>query len=268
MKLSIITLLAIPLVLFLGVPIRADCPLDHLIIGCNQDGIEGTADDNHLFFDCSQKYRDSGETEYAHWFYPLNKSIFPSYSHRIGEPGFDILQRTNPHAGHTYDPNRAPIGTPMADYSFVVECVALSPGLRAVHKNYPQFTISETDDDFCHSDIQDLRGDGHLHISYQATDGNDLRWITFRVYDELEDEDLYEPSEPVTIVFNVEPSAGDLVVDGAVNLPDLVEMAHFWLATDSSRENDYCERADTNRDGAVNMLDFALLASNWRISPE
>jgi len=268
MKVPFITLLSVSLALLLGIPAQADCPLDHLIIGCNQDGIEGTADDKQLFFDCSQKYRDSGETEYAHWFYPLRKSIFPGYGYRIGEPGFDILQSENPHASYTYDPNRAPIGAPMVDYSLVVECVALSTGLRAVHKNYPQFTIAETGDDFCHSDIQDLRGDGHLHMSYQATDGNDLRWITFRVYDELEDEDIYEPSEPVTIVFNVEPPAGDLVVNGKVDVPDLRRLAHYWLAERSSPENDYCERADANRDGAVNMLDFALLASNWRNPPD
>jgi len=105
-------------------------------------------------------------------------------------------------------------------------------------------------------------------MSYQATDGNDLRWITFRVYDELEDEDIYEPSEPVTIVFNVEPPAGDLVVNGKVDVPDLRRLAHYWLAERSSPENDYCERADANRDGAVNMLDFALLASNWRNPPD
>jgi len=245
--------------------VHAECPLDHFVIGCNRDGIPDTADDKRLFVDCTQKYRDSGETEYANWFYPLNKSIFPSYSFRIGEPGFDAFQNTDPHAKYTYDPNQTLAGAPAIDYSIVVECVALSPGLRAVHKEYPQFTIAGAGETFCHSYIHDLRGDGHMHMSFQATDGENLRWITFRVYDELEDADVYEPSEPVTIVFNTEPPAGDLVVDGTVDVPDLARMAHYWLAERSSRENDYCERADANRDGVVNMLDFALFASNWRI---
>jgi hypothetical protein len=244
---------------------HAECPLDHFIIGCNRDGIPNTADDKKLFVDCTQKYRDSGETEYANWFYPLNKSIFPSYSFRIGEPGFDAFQSTDPHAKYTYDPNRALAGAPAIDYSIVVECVALSPGLRAVHKEYPQFTIAAAGETFCHSYVYDLRGDGHMHMSYQATDGEDLHWITFRLYDEWEDEDTYESSEPFTLVFNTEPAAGDLVVDGTVDLADLVELADCWMATDGSRANDYWERADANRDGTVDVFDFAMLASNWRV---
>lgn len=220
-----------------------------------------------FFVDCSQKYRDSGPTDYAHWFYPLNKSIFPSYSYRIGEPGFDAFQSIDPHASYTYDPNRALAGSPAFDYSVVVECVALSPGLRAVHKEYPQFTVAAAGESFCHSDVYDLRGEGHMHMSYQATDGEDLHWITFQLYDELEDGDSYERSEFFTIVFNSEPQAGDLVIDVTVDTADLVTFASHWLATDSSRENDYYERADTNRDGVIDMFDFALLASNWRVSP-
>lgn len=100
-----------------------------------------------------------------------------------------------------------------------------------------------------------------MHLSFQAVDGENLHWITFRLYDELEQ---YGPSEPFTIVFNVEPLAGDLVVDGRVDVSDLMELAYYWLWPDSSRYNDYWERADTNRDGAVNLVDFAYMAQNWR----
>ncbi len=247
---------------------RAECPLDHLTIGCNRDGVEGTADDRTLFVDCSQKYRDSGPAKYANWFYPLNKSIFPSYSYRIGEPGFDAFQSTDTHASYTYDPNRALGGEPDIDYSIVVECVTVSPGLRAVHKEYPQFTIGEAGDRFNHSYLYDLRGDGHIHMSYQATDGETLHWITLRLYDELDDGDPYESSEPFTIVFNTAPAAGDLIVDGIVDAVDLAQLAESWLVTGHSRQNDYCERADANRDGVVNMIDFALLASNWLMLEE
>jgi hypothetical protein len=51
-------------------------------------------------------------------------------------------------------------------------------------------------------------------------------------------------------------------------LPDLARLSHYWLAPESSRHNDYCERADANRDGAVNFVDFARLASNWRGQPQ
>lgn len=244
-------------------PAQAQCSLDHLVIGRNQDGIEGTEDDWTLFADTSQKCRNSGPTEYAEWFYPLQKSIFSSYGYRIGEPGFDAFQGTYPNAGHTYDPNRALAGEPGLDYAVVVECVAVSEGLRAVHKEYPPFTVAGVGESFDHSAIHALRGDGHMHLSYQAVDGESLHWITYRLHDEL---GLYESSEPFTIVFNIEPLAGDLVVDGVVGFADLADLSRCWLRSDAARRNDFWERADTNRDGVVNLVDFARMARNWRVS--
>ena len=255
------------LILATGVVTRAECPLDHLIIGCNRDGIEGTNDDAKLFVDCSQKYRNTGETEHAKWFYPLRKSIFSSFGYRVGEPGFDAFQADDPSA-LTYDPNRALAGECDIDYSIVIECVSLSTGLRAVHKEYPLFTIGEIGESFNHSAIHALRGDSHVHMSYQAQDGEALQWITFRLYDEIEDGNQYAPSEPFTIVFNTEPKAGDIVVDGAVDFADLVALTTSWLAIDSAQCNDYYERADTNRDGQVDGSDFALLASHWHVLEE
>lgn len=246
----------------------ADCPLDHLIIGCNRDGIAGTEDDRRLFIDCEQKYRHSGDTDYERWYYPLHESIFPSYSYRIGEPGFDAFQDSDPGERHTYDPNRALAGTPNLDYSVTILCLALSPGLQAVHKDYPQFTISGVGEAFNHSNLHSLRGDSHVHMSYQATQGETLLWITFQVGDALEDGHSYEPSAPVTIVFNAEPRAGDLAVDGWVDIADLCELCRYWLAPESSIHNDYGERADTDRDGLVDWFDFARMASNWRVPPE
>ncbi len=260
---GIVTLLAA-----CGSPAQAGCPLDHFLIGCNRDGIEGTEDDRTLFVDSVQKYRHSGETEYANWFYPLQKSIFPSYSYRIGEPGFDLFQALYPGEILTYDPNRSPQGHPDLDYRVVVECVALSAGLRAVHKDYPQFTIDAAGQSFDHSYIHNLRGDSHIHMSYQATDGEGLHWITFRVRDSLEDGDLLEPSEPFTIAFIAAPLEGDLAVDGVVDTMDLIEFSRYWLRPGSSRHNDYWERADSNRDGHVDLSDFARLAANWRTSQD
>jgi len=264
MKMRISILVTASFVLALADPAKAECPLDHFVIGCNRDGVFDTEDDNKLFVDCAQKYRDSGQTEYADWFYPLKQSIFPSYRYRIGEPGFDAFQQTNHAARYTYDPNRALIGEPDRDYRVIVECLALSDGLRAVHKEYPQFTIAGVGESFNHSYVYSLRGDGHMHLSYQAVDGEDLHWITYRLYDALDDGEQYEASEPFTVVFNTEPAAGDLVVDGQVEVFDLAKLAYYWLRTGSSRHNDYWERADTNRDGFVDFIDFALMAVNWR----
>jgi hypothetical protein len=260
---SKISIIVLAVLLAVSAGVKAECPLDHFIIGCNRDGIEDTADDNQLFVDCLQKYRHSGLTEYANWFYPLSESIFTGYRFRIGEPGFDAFQDANPSAAYTYDPNRALAGAPNVDYNIIVECIDMSVGLRAVHKDYPQFTIDAVGQSFSHSYIYSLRGDGHMHMSYQALDGENLHWITFILYDALDDGVQYEPSEPITIVFNVEPLAGDLAVNGVVNGADLMELGRYWLSTDAGRHNDYYERADVNRDGLVNFCDFAIMASNW-----
>ncbi len=248
---------------FAAAHVYAECPLDHLIIGINEDGISGTDDDNKLFVDCHQKYRSSGTPSYANWYYPLSKSIFSSYKWRIGEPGFDGFQDSNPHASYTYDPNRCPAGTPNQDYRIMIECVSISSGLRVVHKDYPQFTIDDVNDldlPINHSQIHALRGDPHMHMSYQAVDGTSLFWITWQLYDEM---GQYEPSDTFTLVFNTEPLAGDLFVDGTVNTYDLAELAYYWLKDEASTHNDYYERADVNMDGKVNLPDFAKLASNW-----
>ncbi len=249
--------------------IFADCSLDHLIIGCNRDGIAGTDDDMKLFLDCRQKYRHSGPAEYSNWFYPLHESIFTSYRYRLGEPGFDAYQATGSSTAGIYDPNRCLTGLPDVDYSIIVECISISPGLRVVHKEYPQFTIDRAGQYFNHSYINAMRGDSHMHLSYQALSDSELYWVTYCVYDQFADPgdpNHYEVCEPVTIVFNKEPLAGDLAIDGTVDVNDLTEFCHYWLGAEGDRANDYYERADANRDGLVDFLDFSLLTSNWHKS--
>jgi hypothetical protein len=261
-------LIVLSIVIVIGVPqsLPAECPLDHLIIGCNEDGVAGTDDDRKLFVDCWQKYRNSGSQVYANWYYPLHKSIFPSYPYRLGEPGFDAFQDYNLDTSYTYDPNRCLAGRPDEDYRIIVECVSISPGLRAEHKDYPQFTIGQVGKRFNHSYIHKMRGDPHMHMSYQAVDGENLHWISFRLYDEIADGNQYEPSEPFTMVFNREPLAGDLAICAKVDMEDMARLGHYWLLGAGSIHNDYYERADANKDGYVDLADFALLASNWRQS--
>jgi hypothetical protein len=258
------TIISIAIILVVSTVSYADCPLDHLIIGCNRDGVTGTEDDMKLFLDCRQKYRHSGDVDYEDWFYTLHESIFPSYPYRLGEPGFDAFGVSG--AGSTYDPNRCLAGQPNLDYSLIIEVVSISPGLKVVHKEYPQFTIDQAGQYFNHSSIHESRGDAHMHLSYQAADNYNLHWVTYYVYDRFDDSgepNHYEASEPVTIVFIREPLAGDLVVDGTVDVNDLVQLGHYWLEDEGDGSNDYYERADANRDGLVDFLDFTLLASNW-----
>jgi hypothetical protein len=57
--------------------------------------------------------------------------------------------------------------------------------------------------------------------------------------------------------------AGDLAIDGAVDMNDIARFFYYWLQIDGGKSNDYYERADSNKDGRVDYIDFAMLAKNW-----
>lgn len=245
---------------------HAACPLDHIVIGINPDSVPGTDDDNKLFAGCLQKYRRTGTPSYKNWYYSLTDNGGPfDYPCRIGEPGFDCYQNTNSQAPYTYDPNRYIPGEPKIDYDIYVECIDISPGLRGVYSEIYQysFTIDATGQEFNYSFFQALNPGAHtehMHFSYQGQTETQLYWITWRLYDAL---GTFQSSEPFTIVFNVQPLSGDLVVDGFVGPADLAEFAYYWLGTDGSKDNDFYERADTDRDGNVNIIDLANISANW-----
>ncbi|MHB0946596.1 MAG: dockerin type I domain-containing protein [Sedimentisphaerales bacterium] len=233
----------------------ADCSYDHLFIGCNADGITGTADDNTLFVECTQKYRHStpdysGDDTWLNWHYPLYyDSINGRYS--ISEPGFEVIEAD--------DPNRRLAGIADVDYRIIIECVSIKSGFSA-RRDLDDIVVFGQPGDFVnHSAL----AEDHLHLNYcvqSPHDATDLHWITYRLYDAL---GKYESSEPFSVVFVKDPPAGDLVIDGIVNICDLAEFCHYWLVDSGGRANDYYERADANKNGKVDFADFALLAENW-----
>jgi len=244
-------------VLFLGtgsVPLWGDCPLDHLLIGCNADGVYGTADDDVLFVDCYQKYRHSdpmntGAATWLNWYYPMYYN--PRYDrYQIGEPGFDLNRST--------DPNHVLTGMPNEDYRIIVECVSTAPGFSARNQNLG-ITLDSAGNSFNHSGLSDP----HLHLEFRAPSpaGSDqLHWMTFRIKDQV---GKYKTSEIFTVVFVKAPMEGDLYIDGKVDLLDLERWIYYYLKGGGSRYNDYYERADINRSGRVDIVDFSLLAANW-----
>ncbi|MBN1816960.1 MAG: hypothetical protein JW828_06340 [Sedimentisphaerales bacterium] len=241
----------------------ADCPLDHLLIGCNPDGVWGTKDDHTLFLDCSQKYRHSdpehsGDPTWKYWHYPMYYNArYQRY--QIGEPGFDVFGPE--------DPNHMLQGLAGVDYHILIECVSISPGLIARDPAGRQ--LDEPGDTIDHS----MLSESHLHVQYRwplsgdEFDPNSLCWITYRLHDTLADDQLYASSEEVTILFFNDPPPGDLIVNHSVDEWDLSRFLRFWLFDEGGRNNDYYERADINRDSRVNLLDFSMLAQNWRYSP-
>jgi len=237
----------------------ADCPLDHFLIGRNPDGITGTDDDFKLFVNCTQKYRHSdplhsSDPTWLNWHYPLYYN--PRYNrYQIGEPGFDIIKAD--------DPNRQLQGTANVNYRIIIECISIKPGFIAKNTALG-IELNEAGDTINHSSLSDA----HLHLEYRAaapSGGTDLQWITYIIYDQL---GTYEQSDCFGVAFVQDPPAGDLAVDGTVDISDLAELCYYWLRNNGGRTNDYYERADCDRDGQVNFSDFALFASNWLQSLE
>ncbi len=224
---------------------HAACSLDHLLIGCNPDGDPNTTHDNDkLFFDCSQKYRNTP----ANWladYYHIPKSFFGDY--RLGEPGIDVAA-----AGV-----QGLTGVKNVDYRIMVECVSISDDLSVY--NGTTAVLSQAGDTFNHSALSD----DHVHLTYYVPNGAGaakLQWVTLRLYDAL---GRYQSSEPCTIVFCQPPQVADIAVDGFVDAGDLAALCSKWLLDDADRSNDFHERTDINRDGKVNLLDFAVFYQNW-----
>jgi hypothetical protein len=56
---------------------------------------------------------------------------------------------------------------------------------------------------------------------------------------------------------------GDLDGDGQVDGEDFATLFSWWMETGCGEENDWCEWADSNQDGAVNMDDLLEVIINW-----
>ncbi len=271
MKSIVAVFILFAMVLYI-LPCRADCPYDHLVIGCNEDGEPNTPDDRVLFLDTGQLYRRSDpnrreEPTWLNWHYKL----FPfggdpgASMYVIGEPGFDVLTAQK-------DPNRCLTGVKNVDYRIIVECLDISPGLLA-GTLFGDIMMANPGDSFNHSALSDT----HIHLYYQApAPGNELYWIQYRVYDELHDPEFpdrgYLPSRPTTVVFGRSPEPGDIHVDGKTDLLDLEKFSLFWLLqSDCDVRNsrgqaalDLFDRADINRDYRVDLHDFRELSRNTR----
>ncbi len=252
MKTRILLILCAYAMLFHGVSLKADCPLDHFLVGINPDGIAGTADDLKLFVDCWEIYRhsdplDNQDPTWAYWHYPLYSSIYGGYTN--GEPGFDFILVSD-------DPNQAITGTPLVDYNLWIEVVSIAPGFYATWDGEPEFFLLNAGDKFDYTAL----GDPHQHFNWNAPTDNNLYWISFRIYDAL---GKYQPSDVFSVVFIKDPLAGNLVFDDVIDINDLSQFCYYWLQDNGSSTNDYYQRADMNKDGTVNFVDFALMANNW-----
>jgi len=65
------------------------------------------------------------------------------------------------------------------------------------------------------------------------------------------------------IIVTVDPNPNPLTEDCVTDADDLLEFAYLWLETTCDRTNDWCEGADMDHSGQVNLRDFAQLAEYW-----
>ena len=60
--------------------------------------------------------------------------------------------------------------------------------------------------------------------------------------------------------------AGDITNDCRVNYYDIFALNENWLRNDCNSGNDFCNSADMNQNGSVDVEDYVLLANHWRES--
>ena len=66
-----------------------------------------------------------------------------------------------------------------------------------------------------------------------------------------------------TRIAGYEPRFSDLAYDNTVEAQDLSWFTSLWLNSGCNPNNNYCDRADINRDGIVDLVDYSLLSNNW-----
>jgi len=59
------------------------------------------------------------------------------------------------------------------------------------------------------------------------------------------------------------PVPGDFNGDCTIDIQDFDEFAGWWLRQDCNKNNNWCQGSDFDRDGDVNLVDFAELSAEW-----
>jgi len=92
--------------------------------------------------------------------------------------------------------------------------------------------------------------------------GPDFRQGTERNADEVSSLVVWirrQSTSPTTVVLS-EPLAGDFDADGDIDKADLAELVFNWLARSAGY---YPVKGNLNNDNRVNLMDFAIFASQW-----
>jgi hypothetical protein len=95
------------------------------------------------------------------------------------------------------------------------------------------------------------------HLASLGLHGNPLDTAAYCVYLPL----IYEHNPQLTVTYD--PNPNPLTADCSTNLSDLVFFTSTWLAAGCNTPNNWCEGADLNHDGRVDMGDWVILTDYW-----
>jgi YD repeat-containing protein len=73
---------------------------------------------------------------------------------------------------------------------------------------------------------------------------------------------VYSYDEVGNRIQRIATNVADITVDGSVNLKDFTLVAAHWMQTDCNQP-DWCEGADFDHSGSVDIFDLATFAKYW-----
>ena len=91
-------------------------------------------------------------------------------------------------------------------------------------------------------------------------------WLDEQDY--AEEISLWDSSvSTIYVLSDNEISIADINQDNIVNFKDFTSLSNYWLASDCSDENYWCNGADINQDSFVDFLDLTQLSNDWLWEP-
>lgn len=75
--------------------------------------------------------------------------------------------------------------------------------------------------------------------------------------------DLYDDGSFVTTEFEIMAPNPDITGEGNVNFLDFSVLANYWQFVDCNGLNDWCEKADIDKSGVVDLNDLLMMTEHW-----
>ena len=223
------------------------CPLDHFAIGQLQGEGSHTGP---LFADVTELYTTHTDgTKDFPAYYPLEYSAYYD-AYRNGEPGTEEIEFDD-------DPEHALADTRLIHFDIWLEIVDISTNGLWVGAGGEWYN---TPGGRFHPSAEEWH---HLHMTYHvyADDwsAEELFYVVYRVVDDLEDGQQYDPSEDFWVILNRE-IPGDFNKNGHIDLYDYAHFQAAFTGPDIPQTDPDYQDADLDGDDDVDLDDYARFA--------